>query len=454
MANPAVKLPRTEDRRRWETLVANKRNQQQTANALGISYSSFRQWWKKFESLLREENLEPDLKIPAKWWAHYISEDPLTVVSAPEREQIDRDAIKERRQEQEIGRLKREHKEAIDRAIAAEDIRSSVFGLMEDPMEPISFQPAGQNPGGPSTETIIVDLSDWHWGEVVDYATMDGLNSYDPEIAGHRAERCFQAILDLATKHWAGPPPERLIILLGGDMIAGEIHEELKKTNKLMAIPAVRDVVKYLTAGITLLHDYLPDIPIDIISIPGNHGRSTLKPESKLFVTTSYDILVSDFLELQLSKLDSDRLQFWSPASGDAFFSVYGWNFLNTHGDRIGTGGGQGFIGPAAPAARGMKKLVQDYAARGQHIDFVIINHFHTALALEEGFVNGSLVGHNEFATRFRMKPRPATQLFLSVHPRRGVSQYRFINVGEPNEGSLYERPAPTSIRPSLNVNR
>ena len=447
------RLPHTTHRDRWQAYEEHGYNQQAAANALGISYSTFRQWRVAFQEILEAETefsrTEPK-KIKKAFWEKFVEVDPRNNVPEAEEEEP-KDLLDERRHEQEIARLKRERKEALDRAVRAEDIRASVFGLTEAPLEPVTFQPAIQNVGGPSAETIIADASDWHWGEEVDYYAMDGLNSYNPTIAAARAERFFQALLDLSTKHWAEVPPERLLLLLGGDMIAGEIHEELKKTNRLMAIPAVRDVVRHLTAGLVLLREHL-ECPIDVISVPGNHGRSTLKPESKNYVLTSYDTLVSEFLELQLQS--HDNIQFYAPLSGDAYFSVYGWKFLCTHGDRIGTGGGQGFIGPAAPAARGMKKLVQDYAARGQHIDYVIINHFHTALALEEGFVNGSLVGHNEFATKFRMKPRPATQLFLAVHPRRGISQYRFINVGDPDEGSLYERPEPSEIRPHFNLNR
>lgn len=448
------RLPRAEDKRRWDLYVANGYEGQKTANAIGLtSYSSFRIWMKRMRAMFEKEGIDP-AKIPAKWWKKYLAEDPQLMTKSSDDPEIvvDKDAIKEARAKQELDRLKREHREAVLRAVAAEDLRAGVFGLIDPPLEPLSFQPAKPSLH-PSPETIIVDLSDWHYGEVISYAEMDGVNSYNPQIAGARAERCFQAILDLATKHWAGPPPERLIILLGGDMISGEIHEELKKTNGLMAIPAVREVVKYLRAGVQMLHDHL-SCPIDIISIAGNHGRNTLKPETKGRAVNSYDLIVSDFLEMQLkSTVDTDRVKFYAPASPDAVFSVYGWNFLNTHGDNIGSRGGQGFVGVAATAARGMKKLVMDYAARGITVHYIIINHFHTALQLEEGFVNGCLPGPSEFSRDGRYRPRPASQLFLAVHPRRGISQYRFINVGDPSEGSLYVRPEPTMIRPQFNIN-
>ena len=141
------------------------------------------------------------------------------------------------------------------------------------------------------------------------------------------------------------------------------------------------------------------------------------------------------------------------PASVDALFSVYGWRVLATHGDRIGSRGGQGFIGPAATAARGMKRISMDYAARGVHLDLILMGHFHTPLQLEEGFVNGCLPGPSEYSRDGRFRPSPARQLWLTLHPRRGVTSTRWINVGVEAEGALYAAPPPDrEIRPRWRV--
>ncbi|ODU59074.1 MAG: hypothetical protein ABS99_03970 [Acetobacteraceae bacterium SCN 69-10] len=335
-----------------------------------------------------------------------------------------------------VAALAAENRHLAERARRAEDLRAGLFGLTDTPPDPIAFRaPPG---GAAQAETIVLFLSDLHWGEVVDLAAMDGLNSYDLAIARARLGRWFQTVADLATKHWTGPPPARLILVLGGDLVSGEIHAELAKTNEAKALPAVKDLAGHLAEGVSLLRRRLA-CPIDVVSLAGNHGRSTLKPESKESVETSYDILVSDFLEMALR--GRDGIAFWVPSSVDAVFSVYGWRVLATHGDRIGSRGGTGFIGPAATAARGMKRLVADYAARGIHLDLILIGHFHTPLMLEEGFVNGCLPGPSEYSRDGRFRPAPARQLWLTLHPRRGVTTTRWIHVGAPAEGALYAPP-------------
>lgn len=331
-----------------------------------------------------------------------------------------------------------------ERARRAEDLRAGVLGLGEPAPEPEGFR--APPTADPQAETVVALLSDLHWGERISLAAMDGLNSYDLSIARVRLARWFSTVGDLATRHWSGPAPARLIVILGGDLVSGEIHAELAKTNEAKALPATRDLAAHLQRGILRLRERLT-CPIDVISLAGNHGRATLKPESKEATETSYDNLVSDFLEMGLR--GRPGIEFYVPAGVDALFSVYGWRVLATHGDRIGSRGGAGFIGPAATAARGMKRIVADYAARGVHLDLILMGHFHTPLQLEEGFVNGCLAGPSEYSRDGRFRPSPARQLFLTLHPRRGVTTTRWINVGAAEEGALYAPPPPDrDLRP------
>lgn len=347
-----------------------------------------------------------------------------------------RDVVADQRLRDENARLRREQAALARRVGRAEDLRGQVFGLTSEPLAPVAF-PA-RDPAAAHAETIVLFLSDLHWGESVDIEAMDGANAYSLAIAQNRLARWAQAVVDLATKHWSGPAPERIILLLGGDMISGEIHAELAKTNDAKALPAVRDLVAHLTAAIRHIRRSVA-CPLDIISLPGNHGRSTMKPESKQSAETSYDTLTCDFLE---STLQAERgITFYKPPSGDALFNVYGWSVFATHGDRIGSRGGMGDIGPAATASRGFNRITREYAHRGKLLDLILIGHFHTPMQLEAGFVNGSLPGPTEYSRDGRFRPHPAQQLFLTMHPHRKIAQVRWIHVGTPDEGTLYAPP-------------
>lgn len=409
----------------------------EAAKRLGVDGSTIMAWWnsEKKEMAAKRSHFFPDEK------KHKPRKIEIGPASAEDQSQL-------RFLRDKIARTERERDDALRAAGAAASFRSALLGLTDTMPEPMRFD-ARPTKGSHDPETIILMATDWQWGESVRLERMDGLNSYNRNIAVRRAQTMFSAALSLATEHWAGPPPARIILILGGDMVSGEIHDELAKTNELLAIPALKDCAGALMGGIDLLHSGLK-CPIDVINIPGNHGRTTRKPESKLYVETSYDTLLGDILDLHYR--NNSRVNFFAPASGDALFTIDGWSFLATHGDRIGSRGGMGFVGAAATVARGFKRLVADYAARGVSLDVCLCGHFHTSLRLEEGFCSGTLVGPSEYSRDGRFRPRPASQLFLAVHPRRGVTQVREIYVGSPDEGSLYQRRQKAPDRPRYRV--
>ena len=319
--------------------------------------------------------------------------------------------------------------------INSEVIRENILGLSAMPVEPQSWLPS-KGPKRDQKEALILMISDVHMGELIDKDQMGGRNSFDKKICGKRLERLFQGVVKMGTTHWSGPPPGVIYVILGGDLISGEIHEELAKSNDLLAIPAVKELATFLISGLELLLKSFA-CEVRVVAIPGNHGRTTKKPESKGFVVNSYDTLVAWLVERWFAAKETKRISFSAPASGDALINICGWNFLFTHGDRIGSRGGMGMVGPVATIARGMQRVIQDYAAEQIVVDYVIVGHFHTSCELEQGFANGCLSGPSEYSRSGRMRSSPPSQWLLSVHPIHGVARRWKILVGDPSEGSI-----------------
>ena len=126
--------------------------------------------------------------------------------------------------------LREQVKELAHENITAAKIRKTVFKLSEHTSKPpkwlIKSSPAKGAPGVPT-----LFLSDFHYGEVVNPKAVDGLNLYNKEIAKKRLKSTVETAIDLCTNHMVNPKYPGIVVPLGGDMMSGNIHEELTETN-------------------------------------------------------------------------------------------------------------------------------------------------------------------------------------------------------------------------------
>ncbi len=219
------------------------------------------------------------------------------------------------------------------------------------------------------------------------------------------------------------------LIIVSGDIIQGVRSDAPNPTAQLRE--QYQEALEFLSA---LTDRFVGGDRNRVIVVPGNHDRSTLKPRSKRNVEFSYDDMISWFLESYFKAKDDSRVTFFTPASGDAHFPVYGTKFLLTHGDRLGSRGGQGFIGPAATVMRGIYKTRRQYADLGKTVHYILTAHFHTAMEVPHGIVNSTLVGFNEYARDLRMTPEAPNQWLFFVDPRWGITQRRKIYLERPLE--------------------
>lgn len=342
------------------------------------------------------------------------------------------DPVSERRAKDEAAFLRRENNALVRRVVELEDIRSGILGL-----GPIVKSRIGvvKTPASHGARSAILHLSDVHYAEVIDPDEIDGVNSYNAEIANRRLDRTFDTVCRLLTDHWKGEPPEMLYLCLGGDMVSGALHPELTRTDELLRLPSAKQVAGRIAGGIRMIRQRV-GCPVTVLSVPGNHGRLTVKPESKGHVPDNLDTLVSWFVESAVS--DDKAVQFRYGDSVDCLFQVYRFPFLLTHGDRMGSRGGQGFLGPVATILRGHQKLYSDYAERGVILYRILTAHLHTTARLPIGYGNGSLAGWSQFVRDMRARKEPASQNLLIVHSEKGVIDFKEIHPGTPDEGSIY----------------
>ena len=272
----------------------------------------------------------------------------------------------------------------------------------------------------------VLLISDLHYGENVNPNEVPDHNCYSPRIAELRWNKLIEnTILKTRTK---GKRPEGIVVCFLGDDISGDIHDELRETNFQNPIPSCKDVVGLKAEMLNAFKDEYGKVWA--ISVPGNHGRTTKKPQSKGYDELNYDTLISSMLQGQLEK--DKHYTFYSPKSGEAYLEINGHPFLAVHGDRIGSRGGQGFIGPSATIARGQHKTITAYNQINKQIEWILMGHFHVPMMLEHVIANGTLVGYSQYAKDFKLEPSWPSQTLFYVDETYGMTDYSRIYVTDP----------------------
>lgn len=305
-------------------------------------------------------------------------------------------------------------------ADTAEAIRQEIFGLAAHTTEPPAWL-SGRNikngeRGGPLTV-----WSDFHYGEVIDPAQIGGVNAFNMDIAKIRFNKLVNTTIDLCFNHMgrANVNYPGIVVALGGDLIGGDIHEELARTNDRTPHQSVNDLTDLLGAGIETMAGKFGRVFVPCVV--GNHGRSTHKPMMKNRVYTNFDWSIYCALERDFKK--DKRIKIMVPSEADAHFTLFGHRFLLTHGDSLGVKGGDGIIGSIGPIMRGLMKLHASKAQISRDFDTAVICHWHQYLTLPGLIVNGALKGYDEFSMlALRAKFQRPTQALTFIHPEHGVT--------------------------------
>lgn len=316
----------------------------------------------------------------------------------------------------EISALEQQLRLAERERLTVAYVRKYIFDLAAETPRPPKWttSSAKKRVGSPGVPCTM--WSDWHWGEVVNKNELGGVNEFNMEIAHARAQTLFDTTIDLLKNHTVNPDYPGIVVNLGGDMVTGDIHEELTNTNDAPIMPTVVDVFGVLARGLEQMADAFGNVFIPCVT--GNHGRNTRKIQHKQRAFTNFDWLLYSLLEKHF--VGDKRLTFCIPESSDAVYRVYNHRYLLSHGDQFR--GGDGIIGPIGPIMRGDNKKRSRNSQVGLDYDTMVIGHFHTLMQLPRLIVNGSLKGYDEYAYDGNFSYEPPAQALWFTHPELGIT--------------------------------
>ena len=326
------------------------------------------------------------------------------------------DEIPKRSMEAELRATRDEIRALQERALNDERVKSEILKIANKTVTPPTWltEPKKKEEHFAGVPTLFA--SDWHFGEVVRPSEIGGVNEYNVAIAKERARTFIVKSIDLLRNHIKAGKYPGVVFALGGDMLSGDIHEELSETNELATLPALLELVGVLTWCVKALADEFGAVFVPCVT--GNHGRMTRKPRAKRRNHTNFDWLLYQILAKRFE--DDKRVVFHVADGPDAYYRVHNVRYLLTHGDQFR--GGDGMIGALGPISRGDKKKRARNGQIDKSFDVMLLGHWHQYIHLTRFIVNGALKGYDEYADANNFDIEAPQQALWITHPEHGIT--------------------------------
>ena len=322
----------------------------------------------------------------------------------------------------DVLRVKRERDSALRELARVNDQLASVQRALtfiehveQQDLQPVQWL-SPTKPSSKSSATLMLMLSDLHLDEVVDPNEVEGLNAYNRAIAKMRLQRWSMNVIKMSRHYLAGMKYDGVVVLLGGDIFSGDIHEELKETNEDTILGSFVFWAEQIASVLDVLGDEFNRVHVACVA--GNHGRMTRKPRAKLRARTNFDWLLGK--QLQRHFVGDKRFTFEVPEGTDAIVQVYDSTHLLSHGDQVHGGGGIGGIYP--PIMRMRARKAQRFSATGQTFDTLWIGHWHQYLPSPSLVVNGSMKGIDEYSYINNFGFEQPQQALAIIAPNKGIT--------------------------------
>lgn len=325
----------------------------------------------------------------------------------------DQDRWKIEKLERELKDLREQNRHLAEHVHTAESVKRLIHDCDRSITPPKWLAPKF-TPNLTGVPTLF--LSDWHWDEVVDPRQINGVNAYSREIATRRMQYCFTKTISLLFDHMNKPQYDYCNIVMGGDMLSGNIHEDLRESNESPVSQSVLHMLDQLVAGITMMHDKFGRLYIPCVT--GNHGRFDKKPRAKNRAYDNFEFFLYHFLKRHFHTEPAIHFEI---ADG-AFlpFKTYNTRYLLAHGDQAK--GGSGIAGALSPLMLMDHRTRKRAMAIDQPYDVLLLGHWHQLMDVKGMRINGSGKGYDEWSMSMGFDfELPAQDLWIT-HPDHHVT--------------------------------
>ena len=247
----------------------------------------------------------------------------------------------------------------------------------------------------------ILELSDWHYGIVID----NHWNKYDPDIARERISYLLDETIRICKKE----DVSEIHVVNLADLICGRIHLPLRLQSRFDVITQIMEVSEIMAEFLNTLSTVVKVHYYDCLD---NHSR--LEPNK----SDSIDLeSLARITPWYLKERLGNSISIHANEFGDDIitFEIFNHKILGVHGDKDSP----------RTAIDSLSMMTH------QHYDLILTAHLHHFSADEKNetliIANGSLMGTDNYAKNLRLSAKPSQNLII-VSPQNVLDcLYRII---------------------------
>lgn len=288
--------------------------------------------------------------------------------------------------------------------------------------------PRPSSEGKTRPHEFLALMSDAHYGEVVEPSEALGL-SYNADIAKARMEHYRDIIVRFKELRESSYDISKLTVAVLGDMLSGNIHDELRVYNE-------KNMTEQMTDMTHILNDFAGDFAgefpeVEFIIIPGNHPRLQKKPEFKK-KWDNWEVAMGEAFKLAVEVGPLENVTVTVPHSMVYIHQIFGSRIAMLHGDGIKSNSFAGipFYG-MRNRREGLQALLSSLDI--ERADMMVMGHFHQHMywsAECDILINGAIKGGDDYSIgSFLSAPEPV-QVLLEFHPEHGLVAQEHITLG------------------------
>lgn len=328
----------------------------------------------------------------------------------------------------------------LERHIAEISRKKTFFDVMGDAiLKAVAKLPPPEIPPLPQF-TSAENLDDEEWVLCISdvqagtsTGDLGGLNRFNTVELVKEIDYLASSIEDIISYHTNRPRTLRVFFL--GDLIEGStIYYGQGRAIDMTAVQQVIFSVEKFSFFLNRMTAIFPEVKA--YGVIGNHGRIGKKGETHIM--DNLDYLAYRWMQQRLEI--NPRISFQPSESWFQLVDVSGWKFLLVHGDDIRAWNQIPFYG-ALRAERRWAKLFKDLIPKGieapadwipPDFDFINIGHHHQPAHFSNIIMNGCWPGGSELSLKVMNEGGLPIQKMWGVHPKRGLSWMRQVQLREP----------------------